>query len=98
MYKAGDRVRVKRDLIPGQKYGSITLCEGPMSEMRGKAFKIKNRIELSSPIKLFYEDDGIGFWWSYEMLEPAAEDDEPAYGGEIEDTADNEIEDANETL
>ena len=68
-FKVGDKVRVRKDLIPDTKYGDVYFVYS-MKEMCGKIVTIKD----------FYSDNcnmylkEIGYLWSPEMLEPVKED------------------------
>lgn len=68
-FKVGDKVRVRKDLIPDTKYGDVYFAYS-MKEMCGKIVTIKD----------FYFDNcnmylkEIGYLWSPEMLEPVKED------------------------
>ena len=68
-FKVGDKVRVKKNLIPGKVYGNVSFVPS-MRNMCGKIVTIKD----------FYFDNcnmylkEIGYLWSPEMLEPVKED------------------------
>ena len=68
-FKVGDKVRVRKNLIPDTKYGDVYFVYS-MKEMCGKIVTIKD----------FYSDNcnmylkEIGYLWSPEMLEPVKED------------------------
>ena len=68
-FKVGDKVRVRKNLIPNTKYGDVYFVYS-MKEMCGKIVTIKD----------FYSDNynmylkEIGYLWSPEMLEPVKED------------------------
>ena len=68
-FKVGDKVRVRKNLIPDTKYGDVYFVYS-MKEMCGKIVTIKG----------FYSDNyniylkEIGYLWSPEMLEPVKED------------------------
>ena len=68
-FKVGDKVRVRKNLIPDTKYGDVSFVYS-MKEMCGKIVTIKD----------FYCDNynmylkEIGYLWSPEMLEPVKED------------------------
>ena len=68
-FKVGDKVRVRKDLIPDTKYGDVYFVYS-MKNMCGKIVTIKD----------FYSDNcnmylkEIGYLWSPEMLEPVKED------------------------
>ena len=63
-YKIGDKVRVRKDLVPGNEYGGVCYVEY-MDKFKGKECVITDM-------------DGIAyqigeFWWTDEMLEPVDE-------------------------
>ena len=66
-YKIGDKVRVRKDLVPGNCYGEI-LYTPNMDKFKDKECVITGIADES------YRINGLGFWWSDEMLEPV--DDE----------------------
>ena len=66
-YKVGDKVRVRIDLVPCEKYGSLTFLDGSMSKCAGQICTIK---EVLSGKKYHVSENPFG--WSEEMLEPAA--------------------------
>ena len=66
-YKVGDKVRVRKDLKPGNCYGEI-LYTPNMDKFKDKECVITGIADES------YHINGLGFWWSDEMLEPV--DDE----------------------
>ena len=62
-YKVGDKVRVRKDLVPGNKYGDVTY----VSNMN----KFKNEeCVITSTDNEVYCINGLGYWWTDEMLEP----------------------------
>lgn len=63
-YKAGDKVRVRKDLVVGERYGEI-LCLQAHKEECGKIFTIKYADENSC----CRVNDRDGFWWAEEMFE-----------------------------
>ena len=65
-YKVGDKVRVRIDLVPCEKYGSLTFLDGSMSKCAGQICTIK---EVLSGKKYHVSENPFG--WSEEMLEPA---------------------------
>ena len=64
-YKIGDKVRVRKDLVPGNEYGGVTYLSG-MDEFKDREGIITNMDDVSYQIG--------NFWWTDEMLEPV--DDE----------------------
>ena len=68
-FKVGDKVRVKKDLVPGEKYMCISVVYG-MKRMCGKIATIK-RVSPGYDYIVLEESDYI---WSPGMLEPVKED------------------------
>ena len=62
-YKVGDKVRVRKDLKPGNCYGEI-LYTPNMDKFKDKECVITGIADES------YHINGLDFWWSDEMLEP----------------------------
>ena len=61
-YKVGDKVRVRKDLVPGNKYGDVIY----VSNMD----KFKNEeCVITSTDNETYCINGLGYWWTEEMLE-----------------------------
>lgn len=67
-YKVGDKVRVRKDLIPGNYYGGICYV-GYMDRFKGKKCVITNMDGIS------YQINDSGLWWTDEMLESVDNDD-----------------------
>ena len=63
-YKVGDKVRVRKDLVPGNKYGGVTYLSG-MDEFKDREGVITNMDDVSYQIG--------DFWWTDEMLQPVDE-------------------------
>ena len=61
-YKVGDKVRVRKDLEPGNCYGEILYTPG-MDKFKDKECVITGIADES------YHINGLDFWWSDEMLE-----------------------------
>ena len=61
-YKVGDKVRVRKDLEPGNKYGKV-LYISSMDEFKDKECVITNIDDLA------YQLNNSGCWWSEEMFE-----------------------------
>ena len=61
-YKIGDKVRVRKDLEPGNKYGDFTY----VSNM--DKFKNEECVITGTYNKAYYIN-GLGYWWSEEMFE-----------------------------
>ena len=62
-YKVGDKVRVRKDLVPGNKYGDVIY----VSNMD----KFKNEeCVITSIDNEAYCINGLAYWWTEEMLEP----------------------------
>ena len=64
-YKVGDKVRVRKDLEPGNEYGGVTYLSG-MDEFKDREGVITNMDDVSYQIG--------DFWWTDEMLEPDNEE------------------------
>ena len=64
-YKIGDKVRVRKDLVPGNEYGGVTYLSG-MDEFKDREGVITNMDDVSYQIG--------DFWWTDEMLEPDNEE------------------------
>ena len=61
-YKVGDKVRVRKDLVPGNKYDDVIY----VSNMD----KFKNEeCVITSTDNEAYCINGLGYWWTEEMLE-----------------------------
>ena len=60
-YKIGDKVRVRKDLVPGNEYGGVTYFSG-MGKLKGREGIITNIDDIAYQIG--------DFWWTDEMLEP----------------------------
>ena len=65
-YKVGDKVRVRKDLVPGNKYGGVFYVEY-MDKYKDKECVITNMDDTS------YRINNSEFWWTDEMLEPVNE-------------------------
>ena len=65
-YKVGDKVRVRKDLVPGNEYGGVCYVEY-MDKFKGKECVITNMDDTS------YRINNSEFWWTDEMLEPVNE-------------------------
>ena len=63
-YKIGDKVRVRKDLVPGNEYGGVTYLSG-MDEFKDREGVITNMDDVSYQIG--------DFWWTDEMLQPVDE-------------------------
>ena len=62
-YKVGDKVRVRKDLVPGSYYGEILYT--PNMD------KFKNEeCVITSTNNRTYHINGLDYWWTNEMLEP----------------------------
>ena len=62
-YKIGDKVRVRKDLVPNSEYGGICYVEY-MGKFKDKECVITNMDDIS------YQINNSEFWWTDEMLEP----------------------------
>lgn len=67
-YKVGDKVRVRKDLIVGKKYGAQDFAYG-MLELRGKIVTIK--CATDGFYRVEEDDNKCPYSWTDEMLEPA---------------------------
>ena len=63
-YKIGDKVRVRKDLIPGNKYGNV-LYVSSMGKFKDEECTITNMDDTA------YQINNCGYWWTDEMLELA---------------------------
>lgn len=63
-YKVGDKVRVRKDLIPGNKYGNA-LYVSNMDKFKDEECTITNMDDIA------YQINNCGYWWTDEMLELA---------------------------
>ena len=61
-YKVGDKVRVRKDLIPGNKYGNV-LYISSMDKFKDEECTITNMDDIA------YQINNCGYWWTDEMLE-----------------------------
>ena len=62
-YKIGDKVRVRKDLVPNSEYGGVCYVEF-MDKFKDKECVITNMDDTS------YRINNSEFWWTDEMLEP----------------------------
>ena len=65
-YKIGDKVRVRKDLVPNSEYGGVCYVEF-MDKFKDKECVITNMDDTS------YRINNSEFWWTDEMLEPVDE-------------------------
>ena len=65
-YKVGDKVRVRKDLVPNSEYGGVCYVEY-MDKFKDKECVITNMDDTS------YRINNSEFWWTDEMLEPVNE-------------------------
>ena len=65
-YKIGDKVRVRKDLVPNSEYGGVCYVEF-MDKFKDKECVITNIDDTS------YRINNSEFWWTDEMLEPVNE-------------------------
>ena len=63
MYKVGDNVKIRSNLIPERKYGSLHLWEGMQEPLVGKTVKI---LEVCKEQKTYWCD--AGYYISEEMI------------------------------
>ena len=61
-YKVGDKVRVKKDLVPGNFYGKDYYISS-MDKFKGEKCVITEIWDQS------YQINNFGYWWSEEMFE-----------------------------
>ena len=61
-YKVGDKVRVRKDLVPNSEYGGVCYVEF-MDKFKDKECVITNMDDTS------YRINNSEFWWTDEMLE-----------------------------
>ena len=71
-FKIGDKVRVKKDLIVGKKYGELTFFEGMQCDEEDKIFG-----SWFNAYGETYIFTGSRFCYSAEMLELVSEYDKP---------------------
>lgn len=67
-YKVGDKIRVRKKLIPKTKYGDVYFAIN-MREYEGEEAIVK---EVGA-IAYHLDIDGGMYWWSDEMFEPVEE-------------------------
>ena len=65
-YKVGDKVRVRKDLVPDNVYGGVCYVDA-MDELKDKEAIITKVGNIA------YQINDSGFWWTEEMLEPVNE-------------------------
>lgn len=65
-YKVGDKVRIRKDLVPDTYYGGVCYVDY-MDGFKGKECVITDMDGIS------YQMDNFNFWWTDEMLEPVDE-------------------------
>ena len=65
-YKIGDKVRVRKDLVLGNKYGGIIYASN-MDKFKNK------ECVITSVTNKTYHINGSDHWWTNEMLEPVDE-------------------------
>lgn len=66
-YKAGDKVKVRGDLVVGKKYDGEHFIED-MTQYRGKIVTI-DRVGTDN-LKYLIKDDNHSYWWTDEMFKP----------------------------
>lgn len=69
MFKVGDVVKVRKDLVVGEWYGSFVLLEGNMQRCIGKEVEVITVSEGKS-YNCYCEEEDLYFYFSPEMLEP----------------------------
>ena len=65
-YKVGDKVRVRKDLVPNSEYGGVCYVEF-MDKFKDKECVITNMDDTS------YRINNSEFWWTDEMFEPVGD-------------------------
>ena len=68
MFKVGDIVRVRKDLVAGNWYGDFVLLEGNMQRCVGKEVEVV--VVNNKGYKCCYKEEDLYFYFSPEMLEP----------------------------
>lgn len=68
-FKVGDKVRVREDLVVGKIY-AWNLFGYDMERFKGEEFIVEQIDNTDSAYRL---NDGCGYWWVDEMLEPVEE-------------------------
>ena len=69
MYRIGDTVMIRKDLMAGENYGFY--LSTAMSKYKGREAKIVGVRDFPPYEEIYYLDvDGSNFLWSSEMLEP----------------------------
>lgn len=76
-FKVGDKVRIKNDLVPGQRYGGVFMLGGLMAAERGHEGEIDFIYEEANAACV----EGCSFIWSFEMLEHVEEVEEKEVPG-----------------
>lgn len=66
MLKAGDKVRVREDLIVGSNYGGEMFCGGYMESLKGRIATI---VEVYDCLSYDIDIDEDGWMWTEEMFE-----------------------------
>ena len=64
--KIGDKVRVRKDLVPNSEYGGVCYVEF-MDKFKDKECVITNMDDTS------YRINNSEFWWTDEMFEPVGD-------------------------
>ena len=68
-YKVGDKVRIRKDLVPDTYYGGVCYVDY-MDGFKGKECIITDMDGIS------YQMDNFNFWWTDEMLELVDDNEE----------------------
>ena len=63
-FNVGDKVKIREDLIVGNRYGGLTLYNGSMAAQRGKIGFV-----MLSNRNYYHVSNAEDFFWSGEMLE-----------------------------
>ena len=70
-YKVGDKVRVRKDLIEGQRHGGAVFC-AEMSQLLGAVVAISHVFDGVS--RYYLSGNPSGYYWTDEMLEDVEEE------------------------
>ena len=75
-YKVGDKVRIREDLVMGEKYG-VAVAVDRMTDMGGSVVTIENIITSGrddEALGYYIEEDPSSYLWTDEMFEPVEEE------------------------
>lgn len=85
-YKVGDKVRVRKDLVPGNFYGKDYYISS-MDKFKGEKCAITEIWDQS------YQINNFGYWWSEEMFESVNDEEVLEYALEKLGMTKEELED-----